>query len=63
MTHHLLASADFSEGAVEVGIEVDPKGLLFGREDDTFHVDGVEIEVCIKGKDTFAPWPLEKWRV
>ena len=30
MTHHFLACADLCERAVEVGIEVDPKGLLFG---------------------------------
>ena len=30
VSHHLLAGADLCERAVQVGIEVDPKGLLFG---------------------------------
>ena len=30
VTHHLLACTDLCERAIKVGIEVDPKGLLFG---------------------------------
>ena len=54
MANHFLARADFGKGAVQIGIEIDPEGLLFGRENDAFQVHSSSIEVCIKGKDTFV---------
>ena len=55
MTNDLLSCPDLGERAVQILIEVDAKGLLFGREDDAFQVHDEIGKVCIKGKDTFVP--------
>ncbi len=51
MTDHFLTGPDLGKRAVEIVVHVDPKGLLFGRENDTvaFHVS--RRMVCYKGTD------------
>jgi hypothetical protein len=52
--NHFLARPDLGEGAVEILVEVDAKGFLFGRKNDAFQVHNEIGKVCIKGKDTFV---------
>jgi hypothetical protein len=52
--NHFLACPDLGEGAVEILVQVDAKGFLFGRKNDAFQVHNEIGKVCIKGKDTFV---------